>query len=155
MVKYIHIPIPSSDAELMAAEDLASLLSRYSSTLRFIKFDESLTLGQYSFTLLYRSKDIENKNSECVFSLKEDTDEVVYFSRSAHLTAPKKVREAASNAHTIIIGSGSGNDKFNLYFDNIVRIICRDEKYLDTDLLDYIKSKETTELLFTKKIRLK
>ena len=155
LVNNIYIPTPLNDLELIEAEELASLLSSYPSKLRFLKHDESLHIGDYNFSLLYRSMYITDNAIESVFSLVDDDLNLIYFSRSAHLMAPLKVREIANQADTLIIGDGKSSEKFNLYLNNVSTIICADEKVIDKSLLEYIKSKESVEILISDKERIK
>ncbi len=135
-VGIIRIPTPQTEYELDFCKDLASLLSRYGTTMRF--YEDTLELGELKYELIYRTPYTEGARSEAVYTLCTTVNTCAYFTSGASNIAPLSVLERVNECDLLILGLGGDNTSpFNICFDNTKHIVINGKGKLDDSTLAY------------------
>ena len=103
----VFIPKPETSNELVQAEMIAALLSNSRTDMQFYEKDESIAIGEYSYTLVWHSN-IDSSVLRDAFLLNNDKNSIAYLSAECLDFFNTHVSAVINAADTVIIGGDNG-----------------------------------------------
>ncbi len=137
-IDFLYIPVPSNQYELEAATLLSSILSNYSTSLRFYNITDTLYIGDVEYNLNYFTPLEYGKHYSSVYTLSINGNSITYLSENSHKVIPQIILFGCETSDMWILGVGSNKGSpYDIYLSPKDKIITGRDNRMKDEVREY------------------